>query len=60
MNGNELLTHNIMYLIDTWNDEGEINNKEYEKYKRIAEKGTKKQKLNLWYSLVGNEFDFDE
>lgn len=60
MTGNELLTHNIMYLLDTWNDEGEINDNDYIKFSDIAENGTQKQKLDLWYNLVGSHFNFDE
>lgn len=60
MNGNELLTHNIIYLLDTWNDEGELSDQEYKEYKRIAKRGTKKQKLELWYDLAGSYFDVDE
>ena len=44
MNGNELLTHNIMYLLNTWQDEGEITNEDYKRYSKIAKRRKEKGK----------------
>ena len=60
MTGSELLTQNMMYLLDTWNDDGEITNEDYQRYSKIAKRGKKKEKLELWYNLVGSHFDVDE
>lgn len=59
MTKGQQLTENLLYLINTWYDEGELTDFDYKNYTIIAEEGTLKQKKCLWYDLVGSEFEFE-
>lgn len=58
MTKGQQLTENLLYLINTWYDEGELTDLDYNNYTIIAEKGTLKQKKMLWYDLTGSLFEF--
>lgn len=59
MTKGQQLTNNILYLINTWYDEGELSDFDYKNYTIIAEGGTLKQKQALWYDLTGSPFEFE-
>ena len=44
MTKGQQLTDNILYLINTWYDEGELTDFDYKNYTIIADDGTLKQK----------------
>lgn len=59
MTKGQQLTENLLYLINTWYDEGELNDFDYRNYTIIAEGGTLKQKKMLWYDFTGSPFEFE-
>lgn len=59
MSKNNQITNSLVYLLDTWYDEGELSPFDYKNYTIIANGGTLKQKKALWYDLVGSPFEFE-
>lgn len=59
MSKNNQITDSLIYLIDTWYEEGELSPFDYKNYTIIAEGGTLKQKKALWYDLTGSTFEFE-
>lgn len=59
MSKNNQITNSLVYLLDTWYDEGELSPFDYKNYTIIANGGTLKQKKALWYDLCGSEFEFE-
>lgn len=59
MTKGQQLTENLLYLINTWYDEGELTDFDYKNYTIIAEGRTLKQKQALWYDLTGSPFEFE-
>jgi len=57
MSKNNQITDSLIYLLDTWYEEGELTDFDYKNYTIIAEGGTLKQKKALWYDLCGSEFE---
>lgn len=56
---NNQITDSLIYLLDTWYEEGELSPFDYKNYTIIAEGGTLKQKKSLWYDLTGSPFEFE-
>lgn len=59
MSKNNQITDSLVYLLDTWYNEGELSPFDYKNYSIVAERGTLKQKKSLWYDLVGSPFEFE-
>lgn len=59
MTKGQQLTENLLYLINTWYDEGELTDFDYKNYTIVAEGGTLKQKKMLWHDLTGSTFEFE-
>lgn len=59
MSKNNQISDSLLYLIDTWYDEGELTDFDYKNYTIIADGGTLKQKKCLWYELTGSPFEFE-
>lgn len=59
MSKNNQITESLIYLIETWYEEGELTPFDYKNYSIVAEGGTLKQKKSLWYDLTGSPFEFE-
>ena len=59
MSKNNQIADSLIYLLDTWYDEGELSPFDYKNYSIVAEGGTLKQKKSLWCDLVGSPFEFE-
>lgn len=59
MSKNNQITDSLIYLLDTWYEEGELTDFDYKNYTTIAEGGTLRQKKALWYDLCGSDFEFE-
>ena len=59
MSKNNQIADSLIYLLDTWYEEGELTNFDYKNYTIIAEGGTLRQKKALWYDLTGSDFEFE-
>lgn len=59
MSKGKQITESLVYLLDTWYDEGELSPFDYKNYSIVAEGGTLKQKKSLWYDLTGSPFEFE-
>lgn len=59
MSKNNQITDSLIYLLDTWYEEGELSHFDYKNYTIVANGGTLKQKKYLWYDLTGSLFEFE-
>lgn len=57
MSKNNQITDSLIYILDTWYEEGELTDFDYKNYTTIAEGGPLRQKKALWYDLCGSEFE---